>query len=95
MPSKATIFTHWKSSASGILVLVITTCGVLLANPLTNTGKSAAILALISALATAYVGIISKDAGTQEAIPPGGGPAVAVPSHEVPDQPGAKAIVGK
>jgi hypothetical protein len=87
MPTMATIFTHWKSTVRGILVFVITTCGVLFSSGILN-GRAAATVALISALATAYVGIISQDAGVQVASI-AGGPPVAVSSHEVPDQPDA------
>jgi hypothetical protein len=90
MPTGATVFTHWKSSLQGILMLVLTTCGVLITSGILNANTTK-IVALVSALAFAYIGLISKDSGVQIASI-AGGPPVAVPSHEVPDQPGAKPV---
>lgn len=52
---------------------------------------AAAFLAITGALKIA-IGTLQKDAGQEKAIPPGGGDAVMVPSHEVPDQLGAKVV---
>jgi hypothetical protein len=94
MPTLATVLTHWKSTTQGILMLVVVTCGVLLANPTTSTGKVGAYLALASALATAYIGLISKDSGVEVASV-AGGPPKAVASHETPDDPGATPVKSK
>jgi hypothetical protein len=83
MPTEATIFTHWKSTVQGLLVFITVTCQVLSASSIFN-GKAANIVSLISALAFAYIGVISKDSGVQVASI-AGGPPRAVPSHEVPD----------
>lgn len=90
MPTAATMFTHWKSTAQGLLVFAVATCQVLSASSIFN-GKAANIISLVSALAFAYIGIISKDSGVQIASV-SGGPPQAVASHEVPDSPAAKAI---
>ena len=91
MPSMATMFTHWKSTANGVLIFVIVTCGVLAGDNILPA-KWAGIVALIMALARAYVGIISMDAGTVLAKVPGIAEPQAVASHEIPDDPKAKAV---
>jgi hypothetical protein len=90
MPTMATLFTHWKSSLQGILMLVLTTCGVLITSGILNADTTK-IVALVSALAFAYIGLISKDSGVTVASV-SGAPPVAVTSHEVPDDPKAKAV---
>ena len=84
---------HWKSTAKGFLIFIITTCGVFTSANIFN-GKAAAAVSLASGLAYAYLGIISKDAGVEVAAVRGG-PPQAVASHETPDDPAAKAVVGK
>jgi hypothetical protein len=54
---------HWKSAATGILIFIMTTTGVLSQAGM-FTGKAAAAVALISALATAYIQLLKVDAGT-------------------------------
>jgi hypothetical protein len=92
MPTMATVFTHWKSSVQGILALVVATCHVLTQSGDLNA-QATKWVTLIGALAFTYIALISKDSGVQEAIPPGGGPAVAMPSHETPDQPGSEPVL--
>ncbi len=91
MPTMSTAFTHWKSSANGVLIFIIVTCGVLAGDNILPS-KWAGIVALIMALARAYVGIISMDAGTTLAKVPGISAPQAVPSHEIPDDPKSKAV---
>ena len=91
MPTMATVFTHWKSTAKGILIFIITTCGVFTSAQVFN-GKAGSAIGLVSALAYAYLGIISKDSGTVEAVVPGNAAPQAVPSHEVPDDPKNKVV---
>jgi hypothetical protein len=55
---------HWKSAATGILIFILTTTGVLSQAGL-FAGKAAAAVALVSALATAYVQLLKVDAGTK------------------------------
>ena len=87
MPTMATIFTHWKSTALGVLFLIVTTCNVLASSGDLNAGADK-IVSLIGSLAFAYIALISKDAGVQVASV-AGGPPTAVASHEIPDQPNA------
>jgi len=91
MPTAATIFTHWKSTTQGLLVFIVVTCNVLSASNIFNA-DAIKIITLISALAFAYIGIISKDSGVQVASI-AGGPPEAVSSHEVPDVKGAVPVV--
>jgi hypothetical protein len=87
MPTVATILTHWKSTAQGLLVFVVATCGVLTTSNIFSA-KEASIISLVSSLAFAYIGIISKDSGVEVASV-AGGPPKAVASHEVPEDPTA------
>lgn len=82
---------HWKTTTNGFLILVIVTCGVLAGQNVLSS-KAASIVALISALARAYVGIISMDAGTVLAKVPGNPLPQPVPSTEVPLDPKAKVV---
>jgi len=61
----STIFTHWKSTANGLLAAFITGGVILVAtpNPIV-TPKVATYITLGLALARAYVGMISKDASS-------------------------------
>jgi hypothetical protein len=90
MPTMATVFTHWKSSAQGILLLVVATCNILTQSGDLSVGTTK-IVTLIGSLAFAYIALISKDSGVQVASV-AGGPPEAVSSHEVPDAPNAKAV---
>lgn len=59
----STIITHWKSTANGVLALLITTGVVLLATGSTVLSPKATTYITIGlAVARAYVGLISKDA---------------------------------
>jgi hypothetical protein len=87
MPTWATVVTHWKSTAQGILFLIVATCKVLATSTVVS-GKSANIVSLVSALAFAYIALISKDSGVEVASI-AGGPPQAVASHEVPENPAA------
>jgi hypothetical protein len=90
-----TILTHWKSSLSGILTATLATSAAFLAPPL-NTMVSAKVILWLGAfqiVGKIWIGLISKDAGTTLAITPGSTTPEAVPSHELPDQPAARAVL--
>ena len=76
-----------KTTVNGVLQLAIVSIMAYLTLP---AGATTAVIAL--AVLKAIVCYLQKDAGEQEAIPPGGGPAELVPSHEVPDDPAAKVV---
>jgi hypothetical protein len=90
LPTYATVVTHWKSSAQGILLLIVATCNVLTQSGVLSVDTTK-IVTLIGSLAFAYIALISKDSGVQVASV-AGGPPEAVPSHELPDDPTAKAV---
>lgn len=96
------IFTHWKTTVSGIMSFVIAAAGVttsyaaaqLAVNP--ASGKTLVTVSGISTLAAgiakAVIGAISQDAGTTQAVVPGQPGIQTVPSHEVPNDPQAIAV---
>ena len=86
MPTSATLFTHWKSSVQGILVVITATCQVLAASG-ELPENATKIVTLVSALAFAYIGLISKDSGVQAITLPDSTSTSAVASHEIPNQP--------
>jgi hypothetical protein len=86
-------FSHWKTTANGILGFFIATGAVLTAVPSSFINpKISAGLTVSLALARAWVGILQQDAGTTTAIVPGSG-VQPVPSHEIPDDENIKEIV--
>ena len=83
------ILTNWRTSLSGFLSFVIATAAVFTAlPPAWLNPKYSAALTIASGLAKAWVGLISKDAGTTEALVPGKG-IESVASHETPNDPSA------
>jgi len=87
-----TILLNWRTSLSGFLSFVIATGAVFTAlPPAWLNPKYSAGLTIAVGLAKAWVGMISKDAGSVEAVVPGKGVQV-VTSHEVPDDPAAEAV---
>jgi methionyl-tRNA synthetase len=79
-----------KTTISGILSFVAITSATL-APFIPQTASRICIgLAISGALSRAYLGAISKDAGTEQAIVPGSADPQTVPSHEVPDNPKAQ-----
>ena len=90
MPSTATIFTHWKSSAQGILALIVATCRVLQTSGDLSAEWSKWVT-LAGALAFCYIALISKDSGVVVA-QVGTAEPKAVPSTEVPLDPKAKVV---
>jgi len=77
-----------KTTVNGVLQLAIVSIIAYLALP---AGVKAPVIAL--AVLKAIVCYLQKDAGEQEAIPQGGGPAVMMASHETPNDPNAKPVV--
>lgn len=96
------ILLNWKSSLAGVLSFLImaltTIVGFMGASDVGGGGglhTSTKVLAycnLALALCRGAVGLIQTDAGTVAAVVPGQG-IQAVPSHETPDSPVAKAVV--
>lgn len=85
---------NWKSTFSGILTATLFTTAALLAYPpVLAHPRTVAILGGIQIVAKIWVSLITQDAGTTVAIVPGTPIPQAVPSHEVPDQPAAKAVL--
>ena len=85
--------THWKSTASGFLTIALITTSTLLGFPNVLNQRTTVILLIVQALAKAYIAVISQDAGTTLATTPGDPTPHAEPSHEVPDQPAARAVL--
>jgi hypothetical protein len=86
-------FVNWKSTVSGLLSFVIATGAVITAIP--NhivSSKVSGIATIAVGLAKAWVGLIATDAGVVAAITRDGGAPVAMPSTEVPLQPGAVVV---
>jgi hypothetical protein len=89
------ILTHWKSSLSGLLTATLATSAAFLAPPL-NTMVPAKVVLWLGAfqiIGKIWIGLISQDAGTVLAQVPGSATPKAVPSHEIPDQPSARAVL--
>lgn len=84
-------YVHWKSSAAGLLNLVIVTSGALAGFSMLSV-KHASIVALAGSLARAYVGLISQDSGTVLAKVPGDPIPQAVASTEIPIDPKNKVV---
>ena len=56
------IFVHWKTSAVGVLLCVSTVAGVLSQQGITlDHAGTGTVVTLISALATALLGLLAKD----------------------------------
>jgi hypothetical protein len=86
--------THWKSTVSGFLTITLITTSVLATLPQVMAHpKTLGIVLGVQALAKGYMAWITQDAGTQLAMVPGSATPQAVPSHEIPDQPAAKAVL--
>jgi hypothetical protein len=89
---------NWKTTAAGILSFVLATTGPLTAyfalihSPTSWQAQVPGALTLIAGLCRSWVGIISKDAGTEQVLLPGDSQPQTVPSHEVPDNPSAQVI---
>jgi hypothetical protein len=88
-----TILTHWKSSVSGLLTATLATSAAFLAPPLNTLIPAKWVLYLGAAqiIGKVWIGLISQDAGTVQAVIPGQPGIQTVPSHEIPDDP--KAVV--
>jgi hypothetical protein len=82
-------FKNPKTSLSGILSFLMVTGGYLAGWAVQHQSpfwiKVGAGASFVSGLSKVYIGLISKDAGTQLATVPGSDTPQAVPSHEVPD----------
>jgi hypothetical protein len=89
------ILTHWKSSVSGLLTATLATSAAFLAPPL-NTLVSAKVILWVGAfqiIGKIWIGLISQDAGTVQAMVPGKEGVQTVPAHELPDDPKAVPVV--
>ena len=86
----------WKTSLSGLLSFGVATFGtmttlVAIIQPLVQNKWplavpiATAVLTILSGLGKAWVGIISKDSGTQAVKLPRVAEPVGMPSHETPD----------
>lgn len=94
---------NWKSTAAGILSFGIATLTTLLAYQIPmailNPGQTKMYLYftiignVILALFRAWIGLITQDAGTTLATVPGSPTPQVVPSHEIPNQIAAKAVL--
>jgi hypothetical protein len=89
------ILVHWKSTVSGFLTASLATSAAFLAPPLNAYIPPKVVLWLgaFQIIGKIWIGLISKDAGTVEAIVPGSSTPQSVPAHEIPDDP--KAVVVK
>lgn len=89
------ILTHWKSTVSGLLTATLATSAALLTPPLNTLIPPKVVLYLGAAqiIGKVWIGLISQDAGTVMATVPGSSVPVAVPAHELPDDPSAKPVV--
>jgi hypothetical protein len=89
-----TILTHWKTTLMGTLVLAIAAFSSI---HFDSTGHLAMTpqnwVTLAGGLLAQGLAMLQKDAGTTLAITPGSATPEAVPSHELPDQPSAKAVL--
>ena len=85
------IFVHWKSTVSGLLTASLATSAAFLAPPLNAYVPPKVVLWLgaFQIVGKVWIGLISKDAGTVEAIVPGSSTPQSVPAHEIPDNPQA------
>lgn len=85
---------NWKTTASGFLFLLMALQHSVNFDPaghLAMTQKD--WFTVLIGLFAAFVGYISKDAGEQRAIPPGGSEPEMMPSHETPNDPNATPVV--
>jgi hypothetical protein len=88
--------TNWKSTLSGLLTVTLATSTALLTIPaVQNHVKAVGWLMGVQAVVKVWVSLIQVDAGTALAKVPGESEPVAVPSHEVPDNPSAKPVTGE
>lgn len=86
---------NWKSTVSSILTATLATSAAFLTPPL-NALVSAKVILYIGAaqiIGKIWIGLIQTDAGTTLATVPGSPTPVVVPSHEIPDQPAATAVL--
>jgi hypothetical protein len=84
-----------KTTISGVLSFIAITSTTLIPFVPTTARYAFGGLAIAGALSKAYLLAISHDAGKTEAMVPGAAEPQLVPSHEMPDDPKAKAVTGK
>jgi hypothetical protein len=66
MTSFSNIWNHPKTSAAGLLIAVVTVASVLTQQGLTlGTAGTGTVVSLVSALATAFLGLLAKDPGDE------------------------------
>lgn len=95
---------NWKSTVAGVLSFLITTLTTVTvflgANVVMNPNSPKIYLYvtlglnLALALCRAWVGLLTKDAGTTPAQLPGSTEVIPVASHEIPDNPAATPVPG-
>lgn len=97
----AHFLTHWKTTVQGILSFVIISAITLqlalaqYVQPSPLEIKIGIILNVTLAMAKGILAYFQKDAGVVTAVLPSTGIPTAMASHETPDNPAAKPIVGK
>jgi hypothetical protein len=86
--------TSWKSTVSSILTATLATSAAFLAPPMNQLVSPKVVLWIGAAqiIGKIWIGLISQDAGTTMAVKPGVPGPIALPSHEVPDDPAARAV---
>jgi hypothetical protein len=76
MKSISNIWKHPKTSAAGVLIAVVTVAGVLAQQGVTlGEAGTGTVISLVSALATAFLGLLAKDPGEDSAPSAAGGTA--------------------
>ena len=65
------IWNHPKTSAAGLLISIISIAGVLSQQGITlGAAGTGTVVALVSAIATALLGLLSRDPGQTQSTPP-------------------------
>lgn len=99
--------TNWKTTVNGVLAFLIATLttvsGFLVAGDVTTGGVNAGAIHVSTwvvvsinialALCRVWVGMLQTDSGKTTAVVPGNPAPVAVPSHEVPNDPAATPVI--
>lgn len=90
------ILTHWKTTVSSVLTVLIATGTYFMAVPSTIISqKWATIITIVVGLAKVWLGLVQQDAGVVVATTPANPTPHAEPAHEVPDSPAAQPVVPK
>lgn len=88
------LFTHWKSTVSGILTVTLSTSAAFLAPPLNSYVSAKIVLwcSIFQVIGKIWISAITQDAGKTLATLPGSSIPVSVPAHEIPDNPAATPV---